>query len=193
MAIPRPALLGIVGAILIAAVFLMTRSSGEESAEPPVSAPASVAPEAPAAAPAGSPAADQATAGGGARPPGPAGADSPETTQPPVVTLPVARALGRERILVLLFTQGGAADDKATRHEVAQLRRYVSDSPRLRKRVAFVTDRIGNVGDYRGVIGSLGVAQAPSIVIVGRDLDARLLEGFTDYRSLRQYVADARG
>lgn len=176
MAIPRAALLGIVGAVLIAAAFLMTRSSGEESAEPPVAVPASAASDAPAEPTAAAPVSDSA-----------------EATEPPVVTLPVARALGRKRMLVLLFTQGGAADDKATRHEVAQLRRYVSESPRLRRRVEFVTDRIGNVGDYRGVIGSLGVAQAPSIVIVGRDFDARLLEGFTDYRSLRQYVADARG
>ncbi len=191
MAIPRPALLGIVGAILVAAAFLMTRSSGEEPAEPPAATPASVAPGAPAdaAAPAAS---DPATSGGGA-PPTEVSTDAEAPKAAPVVTLPVARALGRERILVLLFTQGGAADDKATRHEVAQLRRHVSDSPRLRKRVAFVTDRIGNVGDYRGVIGSLGVGQAPSIVIVGRDFDARLLEGFTDYRSLRQYVEDARG
>jgi hypothetical protein len=59
--------------------------------------------------------------------------------------------------------------------------------------VSVFTDRLKHAGEYVGVTGSLQVSQAPAIVILSPGGEARLLEGYTDGRSLRQHLTDALG
>ena len=54
------------------------------------------------------------------------------------------------------------------------------------------TDPIRRLARYRGLVGALGISQAPAIVIVGRDRRARVVEGYVDGASLAQDVADTR-
>lgn len=98
----------------------------------------------------------------------------------------VARALAQRKVIALLFTLEGAADDSATR---SALRSLETGS---KSKVAVFTDSIANVGRYSRLVGSLGISQVPSVVIVDTKREAQLLEGYVDSGTLRQYVADAK-
>ncbi len=87
--------------------------------------------------------------------------------------------------MVFLFSQSGAADERATRHAVRALKR--------RGRLAVFSDRAENLGRYGPLVLGTGISQAPAVVIVGRDREARVLEGFVDRGSLRQHIKDAAG
>jgi hypothetical protein len=58
--------------------------------------------------------------------------------------------------------------------------------------VSVFPDKVRNLSRYHRLVGDLGVAEAPAVVIIGRDLKARLVEGFVDKDSLLQQVRDAR-
>jgi len=98
--------------------------------------------------------------------------------------LTVARALRKRETVVLYFRGSPSADDRATARAVAGLRGQ--------RGVTVVADRIGRLGRYRAVVGDLGIAQAPAVVIVGRGRSARVVEGYVDPTTLAQDVADAR-
>jgi len=210
MAVSRPVLLALLGLVLATATLFAARGASQSAADP---APSAVAP---ALAP--TPVAPGA-AGKAKDPPGPASKDDEaradgakpkdETAKPPddaarparrqdrparpereaQVALPagvpadVGRALRDRQIVVLFFGQGGA-DDEATAEAVASLRGL--------KRVVVFRDGIENLAKYAGIVGSLGVAQAPAVVIVGAGRRARLLEGYVDSGTLRQQVVDVR-
>jgi hypothetical protein len=98
--------------------------------------------------------------------------------------LAVARALRNRDTVVLYFRGSPSADDRATARAVADLRGQ--------RGVSVIADRIGRLGRYRAVVGDLGIAQAPAVVIVGRGRSARVVEGYIDPTTLAQDVADAR-
>jgi hypothetical protein len=98
--------------------------------------------------------------------------------------LAVARALRARRTVVIFLRGSDSADDRATARAVGGLRG--------RPGVAVFADRIGRLGRYRAVVGDLGIAQAPAVVIVGRGRSARVVEGYIDPTTLAQDVADAR-
>ena len=98
--------------------------------------------------------------------------------------LSVARALRARNTVVLYFRGSPSADDRATARAVAGLRGQ--------RGVTVIADRIGRLGRYRAVVGDLGIAQAPAVVIVGRGRSARVVEGYIDPTTLAQDVADAR-
>jgi hypothetical protein len=192
MALPRPALLGILGVLLIAAAFAATRglvkkNDGSTSTPPAqtIPAPKQVAPPAKARHAAATPAksthagAKHATKTHTAK----ANAVSPKAGASQGLPVSVAEALGQHRVVVLYFG-GHGADDALTAASVRDLKASAGSD------VAVFTDDLSNLADYRRVVEGLDVSQAPSIVIVGRDRKARLLEGFIDAGSLRQDVAD---
>jgi hypothetical protein len=98
--------------------------------------------------------------------------------------LAVARALRTGRTVVLYFSGSPSVDDRAAARAVAGLRGQ--------RGVTVFADRIGRLGRYRAVVGELGIAQAPAVVIVGRGRSARVVEGYIDPTTLAQDVADAR-
>lgn len=96
---------------------------------------------------------------------------------------PVARALAQRRTIVLFFRQGGS-DDALTADAV--------DGVRGLRGVSVFAAPIQRLGRYSAVIGGLGLAQAPAVAVVGRERQARVVEGFVDPGTLRQLVLDVR-
>jgi hypothetical protein len=99
------------------------------------------------------------------------------------VPAPVERALRAHKLVVLFFFKPGSADDDRTAGGVAALRS---------RDVAVFTDPVGRLAKYRGLVGELGISQAPAVVIVKKDRSARVVEGYIDPATLAQDVADAR-
>jgi hypothetical protein len=100
------------------------------------------------------------------------------------VPIAVERALDARKRVVLFFYKPGAADDRATARGVDDLRGT--------RGLAVFEDPIGRIAKYRGLIGELGIAQAPAVVIVGKDRQARVIQGYVDPATLAQDVADTR-
>jgi hypothetical protein len=204
MVVSRPFVLVLIGAVLLAATFMATRRPVDDGGSAPVAAQPQPAakPEAKQAAPAEKPAAAERKPAAEQRAAekqreAKAAAEEREINSvieklPAVrkgedagnsVGLPidVARALARDKTVVLFFSQG-ASDDDATSKSVRSLRGN--------RRVAVFSEDIDKLPNYRRIVDGLGVSAAPSIVIVGGDLKARLLEGYVDAGSLRQHVTD---
>ena len=166
MTLSRPALVAIIGGVLIVAVFALTRvagQGGEEAGAAPAPAPAPAA-ETPA------PAAEEPAA----RP----AAAKPEERGVPAG---LERAIAKGRVAVLAFTQDGGAEDDAVRDAVDSLRG-----------VPVFIDDVTNIAGYRKVVGQLELDRAPAVVIVRADGKAEVLEGYVDPGTLAQQVEDAR-
>ena len=189
MALPRPALLGIIGAILVLATFVATHKIGKghsSATQPPAAAQTAhkPAPAKHAAAPA-KPVKHAAkhTAVKRSAPVKvnvPAGQEAGAALGLP---LDVARAFAKKQVVVLYFGAKGA-DDSLTAKSVRTFKSNAGHG------VAVFMAKLSNLADYRRVVEGLNVSQAPSIVVVDRDHKARLYDGFIDAGSLRQYVAD---
>ena len=95
----------------------------------------------------------------------------------------VNRAVAAHKRIVLFFRQTGA-DDSATANAVALLRK--------RTKAFVVADSVNNLASYGEVVQSVGVTRAPSVVIIGSNGRARLIEGYIDPEALAQEVADTR-
>ena len=181
MALSRPFVLAVIGALLAVATFASMRSAAERAqADDTANAPtvqrapgATTTPAKPAA-----PAKPQSTT-----PDKPTEATKKAALAVKGVPPKLGKALQAKRTIVLFFRQS-AADDDATAAAVRSVRGT--------KNVAVFTAPISKVARYRRVINNLGVTQAPAVVIVGKDRKARLLEGYIDPLSLRQQVKDAR-
>jgi hypothetical protein len=182
MAVPRLAVLLVVGVLLIPAVFVMSRvatGGAEESPPPPKPAKAAAKP----AAPATKPEVAHSTA-----------ADAPAQPKPdPAVAarkkaaaagLPasVAVALAQGKTVVLLLSDNKAADDHSTADAVHSLKV---------PNVKIFSDRLSRLGSYRAIVSRVGVSQTPAVVIV-RGSKARVVEGYVDPETLRQQVLDAK-
>ncbi len=180
MALSRPALLALLGAILVAALFYAT--SGREATDKPSppAAPAKHSSRAKTVPKARSSAKARAHATARRSPAAKAKAAAALTGVPADVT----KALEQKRTVVLFFFQRGSADDDATARSVASLKG--------RSGVDVFSAPISRLADYRGVTAGAGVSQAPAVVILGRNGGARLIEGFVDRETLAQEVADSR-
>lgn len=200
MALPRPALLGILGALLIAATFMvMHRGGSSNSSSTPTPAPAKAAPKPAQVKHAAAKPVKHAAAATPAKPvkhntvkqttakksapvkvTTPAGQEAGASVGLP---LKVAKAFAKKQVVVLYFG-GAGTDDTLTADSVRSLKSSVGHG------VAVFMDKLSNLADYRRVVEGLNVSQAPSIVIVDRSQKAEVLEGFIDAGSLRQDVAD---
>jgi hypothetical protein len=140
---------------------------GDESQSAPSttsSAPATAAEKKPAGSPAAAKTSDAETAG---------------------LPLPVAKAVAEKKILVMLFWNPKAADDRAVRREMRSV------GSRHRKDVFVHIADVKNISRYAPVTRGANVEQSPSVVVVGRDRQATLLEGYSDRETIRQAVYDA--
>jgi hypothetical protein len=178
MTLPRPLLLALLGLALVGAALFATRGmrsagGGDETAAPTTSAPK----------PAPSPSRERTGAGragaGSATTPRGARAEAAAVRKLP---RPLQRALDKRRLIVLMFAQRGAADDRRVRVAVDALRRigpfvYVDD--------------VENVERYASIAAPAGVGRAPATLVVTPDRRSRLVEGYIDPKALRQVVVDA--
>jgi hypothetical protein len=176
LSLPRPILLALLGLVAISAAFVATRGRNDVSQSSSSSTATLAAPSK-----LGANSKRHRSAAGKDK------ATRPKIDPATVTGLPgpVAEALSHRHVVVLFFTQRGPADDTATRQSVRALKARGG-------RVSVFSDKIANLSRYHRVVGDLGVAAAPAVVIVGRDLEARLIEGFVDKESLLQQVRDAR-
>lgn len=192
MPLSRPVLLALIGAVLALATFFATSAArqGATASKADPGAQAARAKKAAAAATPAKPAVEKPAAKAPAKPtpakakPVKAKPAKPATPKVEGVPAPVARALDKKRVVVLFFRQSGSADDRAVAGAVK--------AQRGRKGVSVFSDSIARLARYRGVIGSLGISQAPAVVIVGRNGEAQVVEGFVDEGSLTQQVVDAK-
>jgi hypothetical protein len=199
MALPRPALLGILGALLIAATFfVMHRGGNSGSSSTSTLTPAhAAAPKAASKPGQGKHLAAKPVKHAAAAPAKPVKHTAVKKSAPVKVNvpagqeagaslglpLPVAKAFAAHKVVVIFF-RGAGADDTAT---AAAVRSFESGAGRG---VAVFMDKLSNLADYRRVVEGLNVSQAPSIVVVDPSHKAKVLEGFIDAGSLRQLVAD---
>jgi hypothetical protein len=96
----------------------------------------------------------------------------------------VARALNSDKVVVLFFYEPAASDDQATRAAIKAVR-SVGGS------VALFQDTVSRISDYRRLVGTLGISQSPAMVVINRDRQASLLQGYLDSGTIRQTVKDA--
>ena len=175
MAVSRPILLALVGAVLAVAAWAATSSSRTSDSAKPDAAPATKQaapkPTAPKREAAAEPSRAQLARAERAA--------AAERGVPAKVT----RTIDSGRTAVLFFFQPGAADDGATAAAVRGVRGQ--------RGVRVFAVPIGDVADYRAVVSGAGVSQAPSVVIATKR-GATLVEGYVDRASLVQRVADAR-
>jgi hypothetical protein len=95
-----------------------------------------------------------------------------------------ARAVAKHKKVVILFQNPDGLDDRAMRRQVDALAR--------RTNVLVLVDHVDAVERYGKTVEDLGVSQTPSVVLIDRTGDARLIEGYADTETLAQAVADAR-
>jgi hypothetical protein len=98
--------------------------------------------------------------------------------------LPVAKAVASNKVLVLLFWNPRAADDRLVRHEVKGVGRH-------KGRVVVHVANVEDISRYTPITRGVEVQQSPSVVVVDRKLQGELLTGFTDRVTIDQAVSDA--
>lgn len=170
MAVSRPILLALVGAVLALTAFFATSGARNSDDGATVVTPAEPAGKASSAGKALTPAKAKPTS-------------ATSTGDELAVPAAVRRALARDRTVVLFFRQRGA-DDDATAEAVAGVRG--------RRGAAVFSAPISRLSDYSALTAEIGISQAPAVVIVGKSGKARLIEGFIDEETLKQEVADSR-
>jgi hypothetical protein len=95
-----------------------------------------------------------------------------------------ARAVRAHKKVVILFRNPRGLDDRA----MAPVMRNVAQ----RTGALVLTDHVDTVERYGKLVEDLGVSQTPSVVIIDRSGEARLIEGYLDSDTLTQAVADSR-
>jgi hypothetical protein len=116
------------------------------------------------------------------------GVSGAENTSLAALTSPnpgrAARAVRDHKKVVILFRNRRGLDDRAMTSVMRSL-----DS---RTKALVLTDDVDAVDRYGKLVEDLGVSQTPSVVIIDRHGNARLIEGYADADTLTQAVADAR-
>jgi hypothetical protein len=96
----------------------------------------------------------------------------------------VVSAVKAGRVVVLLLYGRSGADDEAAR---AALHAVPSGNG-----ASVFEDEVDHLARYRRIVPQPGIDRTPSILIIARHRQARIIEGFVDPGSLKQYVEDAR-
>lgn len=98
--------------------------------------------------------------------------------------LRVMRAIGDRKVIVLLFWNPKAADDRAVRKALTGIDRHDH------KVLAHATN-IKKISSYQQITRGANVEQSPTIVVIDRDRTVQTLVGYVDRTSIDQAVADA--
>ena len=89
-----------------------------------------------------------------------------------------------KKVMVLLFWNPKAADDKAVRRAVKGIGSHHG-------KVAVDVANVADVARYAPITRGVDVQQSPSVVVVDRKLQADLLTGYVDRQTIEQTVSDA--
>lgn len=97
---------------------------------------------------------------------------------------PIAKAIRKDKTLVLLFWNGKSADDKAVHEALAKVNRWDG-------RVYVGSASIKKIAKYGRITRGVDVEQSPTVVIADNQLRAVTLVGYVDTKSIDQAVVDA--
>ncbi len=100
------------------------------------------------------------------------------------VPRPAAKAIAKDKTLVLLFWSKGSSDDRVVRRELRQVDRWDGD-------VYVKALPIKAVSKYGKITRGADVAQSPTTLVIGRDLKVTPLVGYVDSDSIDQAVLDS--
>ncbi|HWE33748.1 MAG TPA: hypothetical protein VG410_09695 [Solirubrobacteraceae bacterium] len=92
-------------------------------------------------------------------------------------------ALRHHRVIVMLFYNPAAADDRAVKQELASV-------PGRNGRVVKLAVPISEVSDYLVVTNQVNVTQSPTLVLINRAAQASTIVGFADTLEIVQRVDD---
>lgn len=173
--LPRPALVAVLGVLVLAVTFFVTKA-GDDAGSVSVSNPG-VTTTATGTDTTATTATDTTTT--------PAKPKEPALVADAGLPKDVARALNAKKIVVLFFYEPAASDDQATRAAIRAVRSAGGG-------VSLFQDTVSRISDYRRVIGTLGISQSPAMVVIDRNRNAELLQGYLDSGTIRQTVRDAR-
>lgn len=95
-----------------------------------------------------------------------------------------ARAVRAGKKVVILFRNPRGLDDRTMTRVMGEVAG--------RTNAVVLVDHVDAVERYGKLVEDLGVSQTPSVVLIDRAGEARLLEGYVDAETLTQAVADAR-
>jgi hypothetical protein len=177
--LPRPAIIAGLAILVLAITFLVTKAGDDVGS---VAAPATptVTKTTPTATNS-----TTTTPGSTSSTPTPAKPKQPAVAAGSGLPTDVARALNSHKIVVLFFYEPAASDDQATRAAVRAVRSAGGG-------VSLIQDTVAHISDYRRVVGELGISQSPAMVVIDRNRNAELLQGYLDSGTIRQTVRDAR-
>ncbi len=96
----------------------------------------------------------------------------------------IVKAIEKQKIIVLLFWNPKAADDRAVRKEMRQADAY-------RKKTVFATAKISDIARYGQITRGVDLKQSPTVVVVDRKLNAEALVGYQDRTAIEQAISDA--
>ena len=97
---------------------------------------------------------------------------------------PVATALRKRQVLVLLFWNGRSADDKAVHAALKRVDRWNGH-------VSVQSAPISRISRYGRIARGVDVQQSPTVVVADRNLQAETLVGYVDAATINQAVVDA--
>jgi hypothetical protein len=97
---------------------------------------------------------------------------------------PIAKAIRKDKTLVLLFWNGKSADDKAVHKALADVNRWDG-------RVYVGSASIKQISKYGRIARGVDVEQSPTVVIADNQLRAETLVGYVDAKTIDQAVVDA--
>jgi hypothetical protein len=163
--------------VLVLAITFLVTKPGSDSASVATPAPAATS----------SSATTASTSTGTASTAAPAKPKEPALVAGPGLPRDVARALDSKKVVVLFFYEPAASDDQATRAAVRAVRSAGGGAGR----VALFQDVVARISDYRRIVGSLGISQSPAMVVIDRNRNAELLQGYLDSGTIKQTVRDA--
>jgi hypothetical protein len=97
---------------------------------------------------------------------------------------PIAKAIRKDKVLVLLFWNGKSADDKAVRAALKHVDRWGG-------RVYVAAAPIKQIAKYGRIARGVDVEQSPTVVVADPKLHAETLVGYVDSATIDQAVVDA--
>jgi cytoskeletal protein RodZ len=122
-----------------------------------------------------------ATTGTGATAATPKAATATDASDP---STPLLRALDGDRAVVLMFSDGRSADDRAVRDAVG---RVSTRGGRVVVKVASVRD----VGRYQAITRGVQINETPTVLVINAAHTARAITGLTSTGELDQAAGDA--
>jgi hypothetical protein len=97
---------------------------------------------------------------------------------------PVRKAIRQDKVLVLAFSNGKSADDRAVEAAMKKVDRWDG-------RVYVRTAPLSRISRYGRIARGVSVEQSPTVVVADGELAAETLVGYVDRRTIDQTVVDA--